>query len=489
MDLLPDVPSWDRIERNLERSFRHATHAASRRIHAGLDQAYGQLGGRRIDSVRRAVQLSWPIIQANLKSRWASVGIEEVLDVLLKVVKEVTLILGGSAALGSMVGGIAGAAAFGIGAAPGAVAGAGIGLQVGNLILAALGLAAIAEYFYQGLPTCLHTLQEGFAMAWSAEHGAPSGAMDPAGGGHSRSEAQLEAAARMLARGQEQLVALLLMSIGTYLLRGALKASVQAPLGSIASRSAALQAQIADKRLAQWLARNQQALLDEVQPRPATRLDEARPAQKLVPKQAAPEPAAAPAQTSFEAVYAKAGAAKAHVDEIADGLAAKYGGSVAKAPVKSAQRALEKINNDYGGDATQIKDLARNTIIVDDSRIASVADELRALGAKVKVIDGATNELGYSGVNSTLMTRAGIVGEIQVNSPAMIYAKEPEALARSLLGSDTYDAIAAQTSAPGGMGHELYEQWRVLDPDTPAASAIADQSKTYYNAVREANAR
>ncbi|CAO3309257.1 hypothetical protein METHP14_40177 [Pseudomonas sp. P14-2025] len=47
---------------------------------------------------------------------------------------------------------VAGAFAFGVGAAPGAVAGAGIGLQVGNLILMGLGLSAIAEYFYQGLP-------------------------------------------------------------------------------------------------------------------------------------------------------------------------------------------------------------------------------------------------------------------------------------------------------------------------------------------------
>jgi len=30
--------------------------------------------------------------------------------------------------------------------------GSGIGLQVGNLILMGLGLAAIAEYFYQGPP-------------------------------------------------------------------------------------------------------------------------------------------------------------------------------------------------------------------------------------------------------------------------------------------------------------------------------------------------
>ncbi|WP_277961181.1 hypothetical protein [Pseudomonas sp. RIT-To-2] len=131
------------------------------------------------------------------------------------------------------------------------------------------------------------------------------------------------------------------------------------------------------------------------------------------------------------------------------------GGIVAKAPIKSAQRALEQINADYGGDASRIKDLARNTIIVDDSKITRVVHDQRALGAKVKVIYEGSDALGYSGVNSSLMTRAGIAGEIQVNSPAMIYAEEPEALARNLLGNDLYDAIAGQTPAPGGLGRIL----------------------------------
>lgn len=500
MDVFSHVPSWDQIERNLQRSFGHLNHSVSNgwsyatgRLQAGLDQAYGQLGGKRIESVRHAIYLSFPMVRTDLEKRWASIEIDQILDVLLKVVKEVTLILGGSAALGSVAGGVAGSAAFGIGAAPGAVAGAGIGLEVGNLILASLGLAAIAEYFYQGLPDCLRTLREGFAIAWSAEHGQASGAMNPASGADSRSRARVEMAAKMLARGQEQLVVLFLMALATYLMRGSVKAGIKANLNNLASRSAALQAQITEKRLATWLARNQQRLLEQpelqlkqsaLRPEP-----EAAAAERLVPKKTTPEPAAAPVNQGFEAVYAKAPAAKAEIDTLADGIAAKYNGSVAKAPIKSAQRALEKINNDYGGDATKIKDLARNTIIVDDDKILSVTQELRDLGANVKVLDGSVNPMGYSGVNSSLMTRAGIVGEIQVNSPAMIYAKEPEALARVLLGNDTYDNIATASGLPGGLGHAYYEQWRVLDADTPAAQAIAEQSKNYYNTMREANAR
>lgn len=42
---------------------------------------------------------------------------------------------------------------------------------------------------------------------------------------------------------------------------------------------------------------------------------------------------------------------------MADEIAKMYGGRVAKAPIKSQERAIQKITNDYGGDATKIKDL------------------------------------------------------------------------------------------------------------------------------------
>lgn len=189
----------------------------------------------------------------------------------------------------------------------------------------------------------------------------------------------------------------------------------------------------------------------------------------------------------FDEVYAKAPAAKAEIDAVADELAAQYGGKVAKAPIKSQERAIQKINGDYEGDPTKIKDLARNTIIVEGDKVNTVAGELASRGAKVKVIDGASDPLGYSGVNSTVNTKAGIPAEIQVNSPEMIYAKESEPMARALLGDDAYNAVAARTDVPGGLGHKYYEEWRVLDPKSPEAQAIAEKSRAYYEAVRTGN--
>jgi hypothetical protein len=277
MDLLAHVPSWDDIERNLDHKFSELNQSVShglqsahdgwdgftRRVSNGASQAYGAMGGHRIDNVRNAMALSYPIMQSDLTRKWASINIKEILPVLLKLVQEVVMILGGSVAVGGAVGGAAGSLAFGIGAAPGAVAGAGIGLQVGNLILVALGLSAIAEYFYKGLPACLSTLQEGLATAWYAEDGLKPAGLDPTGGSSAQIQERTERAARQLARGQEQLVLLLLTAIVTYLTRGQMKAGVINSMESIATRSAKLQASISNKEFANWLAKNQSKILAE----------------------------------------------------------------------------------------------------------------------------------------------------------------------------------------------------------------------------------
>jgi hypothetical protein len=126
-----------------------------------------------------------------------------------------------------------------------------------------LGLAAIAEYFYEGLPSCLSTLQEGLATAWTAENGVKPVGLDPTGGSAAVIQERTERAARQLARGQEQLVLLLLTAIVTYLTRGQMKAGVMNSVESIATRSATLQASISNKEFASWLAKNQSRILAE----------------------------------------------------------------------------------------------------------------------------------------------------------------------------------------------------------------------------------
>ncbi len=123
---------------------------------------------------------------------------------------------------------------------------------------------------------------------------------------------------------------------------------------------------------------------------------------------------------------------------------------------------------------------------MDQNKIPPVADRLQELGAQVKTIDPESNVLGYSGVNATFKTDSSIWAEIQVNSPEMIFGKEPESIARQLLGDQTYDDIASRSSVRGGMGHQLYESWRNLNPASQEAQQIAAQSRAYYDAIREA---
>lgn len=145
-DLLIQVPSWDDVERNLERRFSELNQSVShglqgvhagwegftRRVSDGASSAYGAIGGRRINCVRHAMALSYPIMHMNLTRKWASINIAEILPVLLKLAKEAVMVVGGSVMTGATVGGVVGSGAFGVGALPGAAIGGGIGLEVGS---------------------------------------------------------------------------------------------------------------------------------------------------------------------------------------------------------------------------------------------------------------------------------------------------------------------------------------------------------------------
>jgi hypothetical protein len=196
------------------------------------------------------------------------------------------------------------------------------------------------------------------------------------------------------------------------------------------------------------------------------------------------EPGKIGTKEKLDEMYEAAPAAKSEIDAMADNIAAKNGGRVSKVPLKSKARALEKANNDYGGDASRVTDIARNTIVVPKEKIPSVVAALREQGAKVKEINPENDEFGYSGANSKIQTGAGIQGEIQVNSPEMIFAKEKPEIAQEILGKEQYDAIAEKAGVPGGKGHEFYEQARTLPLDSPERAKLAEQSRAYYDNFR-----
>ena len=178
--------------------------------------------------------------------------------------------------------------------------------------------------------------------------------------------------------------------------------------------------------------------------------------------------------------------AKIEIDVIADNLAQKFGGRVAKAPLKTKESSMRKIMKDYGGRASDMKDLARNTIIVPRSEIEQVAAELDKICIRVKRVVPDETGMGYSGINATYKSANGMFAEIQVNTPEMIFGKEVEGNAIKILGEDLFGKIKSKMPVSGGQGHAFYEEYRVLEGSHPDREALAQKSREYYNTIRGA---
>ena len=184
----------------------------------------------------------------------------------------------------------------------------------------------------------------------------------------------------------------------------------------------------------------------------------------------------------LDSMYQRAPEVKTHIDKIADDVASQVGGRTVKPELKSAQSATRKILTDPEtmGNPENVKDLARNTILVSDDTAMQ-----RAMTLLKKHADGQrtalheTDEFGYSGGNTKVLHPNGVYGEIQTLTPEMFFAKEPEANARAVLGDAKYEELLAKYGQ-GGKGHVYYEKGRVLPPRSSARVAIGQESKAYY---------
>ena len=188
-------------------------------------------------------------------------------------------------------------------------------------------------------------------------------------------------------------------------------------------------------------------------------------------------------------VIEKAKQSGGEIDKLGKDLASKYGGVVTPLNYKSEESITRKVNNDYGGNINELKDSVRNTVIIDNeqglkSAVKDLTDNPNTL--RVKVQNHESDPLGYSGTIANVKMSNGLIGEVQVNSAKMIYAKENESSARAILGDSKYNQIAKETGKPGGLGHKLYEEYRLLDPkkDAGKMAEIANKSKEYYKNFR-----
>ena len=181
----------------------------------------------------------------------------------------------------------------------------------------------------------------------------------------------------------------------------------------------------------------------------------------------------------------KAEQAAPEIDKLSNDIANKYGAVVTPINLKSEKSILRKVNIEEKGDLKQIKDSVRNTIVHEKSTSIDniITDLSKQKGfIRVKKQDHKSNPLGYSGNIVNIRGKNGVIAEIQVNTPKMIYAKEKPEDAIRILGKKKYNEIAQKTGIVGGKGHTYYEKYRVLDPikDSKQMKAIEKESRNYY---------
>ena len=181
----------------------------------------------------------------------------------------------------------------------------------------------------------------------------------------------------------------------------------------------------------------------------------------------------------------RAKASGAEVQGIAEKVAKTHGGVCTPINYKSEASIKRKVENGRVDDPkyspSDLKDAVRTTIIVGRDKIEGVIGELeRHCNSFKHKAQTPDRFIGYSGHIVNLKTKNGLTAEIQVNTARMIYAKEPPEIARALIGSELWYKIHKETGLPGGLGHKLYEAYRVLDPSDEKAIELAKESMEYY---------
>ena len=141
-------------------------------------------------------------------------------------------------------------------------------------------------------------------------------------------------------------------------------------------------------------------------------------------------------QPSVDDVMLKAKESAPDLDRIAGVIATKFGVQVTPTDLKSKGSILRKAKDDYNGDIDKVGDTVRNTIVSDHAKHGDILAELKGLSVFVrsKTRTADIDDLGYSGHVVNIRMKNGALGEIQVNTAKMTYAKEQGVNARRILG-------------------------------------------------------
>ena len=200
-------------------------------------------------------------------------------------------------------------------------------------------------------------------------------------------------------------------------------------------------------------------------------------------------------EKAIKDVVIRARSSGGEVQGLAESIAAGHNAICTPINYKSEASIKRKVllERKEKGDAympDKLKDLVRTTIIADRQNIDIVIEQLR-MSEPVKAFKGIAvkkqrpqNYLGYSGNIVNLQTSNGLVAEIQVNTAKMIYAKELPENAKAILGEKLWNKIHRETGIEGGLGHEYYEEWRVMSKEEQQSAkgiVLRKRSEEYYS--------
>lgn len=165
------------------------------------------------------------------------------------------------------------------------------------------------------------------------------------------------------------------------------------------------------------------------------------------------------AQREAQVIARKARLIGGDVMNIANNVAARFGGKTSGVNYKSEGSIVRKLIDDgKNGKFGAVNDSVRTTIIVERKNLNKV---YAALQKHPNFMKGTHQNFssGYSGKLLNFKIR-GVTGEIQINTPDMIYAKEKKMHAYKMLGKELYLKTAKKYQYVGGTGHQYYESLR-----------------------------
>ncbi|WP_024690089.1 DUF6861 domain-containing protein [Pseudomonas tremae] len=253
MPLWTRIPSWLDIEAHAERLF--STRGLGERERgmnplsppSSINVSSIDLIYRRVRCVRRACDLGEKEAANSILERFSELDIRSILDEMISTVADMAMIIIGSALTGATIGGGIGLLAGGIGAFPGAAAGALVGVQAGTWILGVLGLASIADFFTEGLKPIANGYIRGVSTAWNGPRERTGNPLSS----FSDDSMAAQQGAWDIARSHEAVVILLLSAIVAYLTRGR---------GSVSVLATEMRGSERGAKLGQWMIRHEEDL-------------------------------------------------------------------------------------------------------------------------------------------------------------------------------------------------------------------------------------